>query len=186
MECYYRGLSEGYVEYEDFGSVEDFIKFTMRKYKTEVFSYRRIENINRVTDQKNKEIQQNTQLILRNNQRYYESNELTKFLDTIHVPTLFDSGYCCIQLQSGALVEGMFLAMEYLPFVNNKSSVDETAVNTKLEDIGISHNDIHPRNLCVNERGDTFVFDFSEARFRPHSSDSGTLVEDCHEGEYKG
>ncbi|GMF00905.1 unnamed protein product [Ambrosiozyma monospora] len=86
----------------------------------------------------------------------------------------------------------MYLALEYLPFVENKSSTNCSQINDKLRSNGINHNDIHARNMCVDDKGKIFLFDFGEAQFdnklfnrsRPASSESensnesGTLVND--------
>ncbi|GME94665.1 unnamed protein product [Ambrosiozyma monospora] len=133
--------------YPELSVEENFHKASMWEYQNEVSAYQRIEE-------------------------YNDSHQDNK----INAPKLFQHGYCCIELRSGALIEGMFLAMEYLPFVNNKDSIDKTGIVEKLKSIGISHDDLHTRNMCVDENGETYIYDFGSVVIDSHLTNSETTI----------
>ncbi|GMG25415.1 unnamed protein product [Ambrosiozyma monospora] len=135
---------------------DEYIHSHLRKYQSEVRSYKLIEKFNE-----------------------------THKAGPIHVPRLIKHGYCCIELKSGALIEGVFLALEYLPFVKNKKLNDISGIIRKLESIGIHHNDLKKRNMCVDEKGRTFIYDFGEAVVDSDSLPSSSETEKTLVGELK-
>ncbi|GME99880.1 unnamed protein product [Ambrosiozyma monospora] len=76
---------------------------------------------------------------------YYSYDRIKEYNVThkgnrINTPELFQHKYCCIELRCGLLIEGMFLALRYLPFLDNDNDVsiyDQSGVLEKLDGVGL-------------------------------------------------
>ncbi|GMG40602.1 unnamed protein product [Ambrosiozyma monospora] len=122
-------------------SSDEYIEFMMTKYKSEISVYKRIEEYNKI-----------------------HKDDIFKIID--NTPKLLKHGYCCIEMTNGALLEGMFLALEYLPFKGQyRTRMNPVDMREKLESIGIHarHPDFLPKILSADENDETFIYDFGKA-----------------------
>ncbi|GME86041.1 unnamed protein product [Ambrosiozyma monospora] len=124
-------------------SDDEYVDYMMVRYEREVSLYQKIEEHNKNHKGDNQEIN--------------------------NIPRLLKHGYCCIKKTSCGGIEGMFLAVEYMPFTQqNRTLMNPVDMREKLESIGIHarHPDYLPKILSVDENDETFIYDFGKAKLK--------------------